>query len=160
MVLVIKNPYTNAGRHWRRQFDPWIGKIPWRSAWQPIAVFLPKEFHGQRSLAGCSPLHRTESDMTEGTWHACIHSIFGFLNSELESSMLKCVAGILLFFYFLVFYSFIFIALWYAIVNLYRKLFIHLLLMSSEVFLSGDIMNNLIHVSSRAQVKSSLSPEV
>ena len=32
-----------------------IGKIPWRRAWQPTPVFLPGEFHGQRSLAGYSP---------------------------------------------------------------------------------------------------------
>ena len=24
-------------------FDPWIGKIPWRRAWQPTPVFLPEE---------------------------------------------------------------------------------------------------------------------
>ena len=35
--------------------DPWAGKIPWRSKWQPTSVFLPGEPHGQRSLAGCSP---------------------------------------------------------------------------------------------------------
>ena len=29
-----------------------IGKIPWRRKWQPTLVFLPGEFHGQRSLAG------------------------------------------------------------------------------------------------------------
>ena len=25
------------------QFDPWVGKIPWRRAWQPTPVFLPGE---------------------------------------------------------------------------------------------------------------------
>ena len=30
-------------------------KIPWRREWQPTPVFLPGKFHGQRSLAGCSP---------------------------------------------------------------------------------------------------------
>ena len=30
-------------------------------------VLLPRESHGQRSLAGCSPEGRTESDMTEAT---------------------------------------------------------------------------------------------
>ena len=30
------------------------GKIPWRRAWQPTLVFLPREFHGQRSLVGYS----------------------------------------------------------------------------------------------------------
>ena len=28
----------------RRGFDPWVGKIPWRRAWQPTLVFLPGEF--------------------------------------------------------------------------------------------------------------------
>ena len=30
-------------------------------------VFLPGESHGQRSLVGCSPESRKESDMTEAT---------------------------------------------------------------------------------------------
>jgi len=36
----------------RCQFDPWVGKIPWRKKWQPTPVFLPGESHGQRSLEG------------------------------------------------------------------------------------------------------------
>ena len=39
-------------RHKRRGFSPWVGKIPWRTAWQSTPVFLPGGFHGQRSLAG------------------------------------------------------------------------------------------------------------
>jgi len=27
----------------RPGFDPWVGKIPWRRAWQPTLVFLPGE---------------------------------------------------------------------------------------------------------------------
>ena len=27
----------------RPGFDPWVGKIPWRRAWQPTPVFLPGE---------------------------------------------------------------------------------------------------------------------
>ena len=42
-------------RHKRWGFDPWVGKIPWRRAWQPTAVFLPRESHGQRSLVGYGP---------------------------------------------------------------------------------------------------------
>ena len=49
----------------RHGFDPWVGKIPWRRAWQPTPVFLPGEFHGQRSLVGYSPWGHKESDMTE-----------------------------------------------------------------------------------------------
>ena len=39
----------------------------WRRKWQPTPVFLPGESHGQRSLVGCSPWGRTESDTTEVT---------------------------------------------------------------------------------------------
>ena len=39
-------------RHKRREFDPWVVKIPWRRAQQPTPVFLPGESHGQRSLVG------------------------------------------------------------------------------------------------------------
>ena len=31
---------------------PEVRMIPWRREWQPIPVFLPGEFHGQRNLAG------------------------------------------------------------------------------------------------------------
>ena len=54
----------------RPKFDPWVGKIPWRRKWQPTPVFLPRESHGQRSLAGYSPRGRKESDTTEVTEHA------------------------------------------------------------------------------------------
>ena len=47
------------------QFDPWVGKIPWRRRWQPTPVFLPGESHGQRRLAGYSPKGCKELDMTE-----------------------------------------------------------------------------------------------
>jgi len=36
--------------------NPWVGKIPRRREWQPTPVFLPGEFHGQRSLVGLKSL--------------------------------------------------------------------------------------------------------
>ena len=42
----------------RRMFSPWVGKIPWRRAWQPTPVFLPGDSHGQRSLVGYNPQGR------------------------------------------------------------------------------------------------------
>ena len=36
-------------------FDLWVGKIPRRWKQKPTPVFLPGEFHGQRSLVGYSP---------------------------------------------------------------------------------------------------------
>ena len=50
-----KKPACQCKRHKRCGFDPWVGKIPGRRAWQPTPVFLPGESHGQRSLAGYSP---------------------------------------------------------------------------------------------------------
>ena len=48
---VVENlwPVQETERH---TLDPWVGKIPWRRAWQPTPVFLPGESCGQRSLAG------------------------------------------------------------------------------------------------------------
>ena len=46
------------------KFHPWVGKIPWRRAWQPTPVFLPGEFHGLRILASCSPQGRKEFPQT------------------------------------------------------------------------------------------------
>ena len=47
-----KEPACQFRRHKRYRFNPWVGKIPWRRAWQSIPVFLPGESHGQRSLEG------------------------------------------------------------------------------------------------------------
>ena len=38
---------------------------PWRRQWHPTPVPLPGESHGWRSLVGCSPWGRKESDTTE-----------------------------------------------------------------------------------------------
>ena len=37
-------------------FNHLVGKIPWRREWLLSLVFLPGEAHGQRSLAGYSPV--------------------------------------------------------------------------------------------------------
>ena len=40
-------------------------RLLWRRQWQPTPVLLPGKSHGQRSLVGCSPWGREESDTTE-----------------------------------------------------------------------------------------------
>ena len=45
--------------------NPWVGKIPWGSKWQPTPLFLPGESHAQRSLVGYSLQGHKESDTTE-----------------------------------------------------------------------------------------------
>ena len=43
---------------------PGMRRFPWRREWLPTPVFLPREFRGQRSLAGYSPGGSKGSDMT------------------------------------------------------------------------------------------------
>ena len=40
-----KEPTCQYRRHKEHGFDPWIGKISWRRAWQLTPVFLPGESH-------------------------------------------------------------------------------------------------------------------
>ena len=48
-------------------FDPWVGKIPWRWEWHPTPVSLPREFHGQRSLAS-TVYGVTKSSTWQSNW--------------------------------------------------------------------------------------------
>ena len=82
----------------RHRFNPWFRKILWRRKWQLAPVFLPGKFHGQRSLAGCSPLSRKEPGMTEHTSINFIHGIniytsesrlFIFFSDSLKPSFLS-----------------------------------------------------------------------
>ena len=61
VAQTVKNPLQCR----RLGFDPWVGKMPWRRAWQPTPVFLPGESPWARSLAGCSPQDGKQLDMTE-----------------------------------------------------------------------------------------------
>jgi len=49
-----KEPSCQCRRHQRHRFNPWVGKIPWRRAWQPTPVFLTEEPGGLQSIG----LHR------------------------------------------------------------------------------------------------------
>ena len=42
--------------HPHPRFDPWVGKTPWRRAWQPTLVLVPGE-----------------NPMDRGTWRATVH---------------------------------------------------------------------------------------
>ena len=58
---MVKNPPA--------QQEIWVQSLgqedPLEKEWQPTAVFLLGEFHGQRSLVGYSPWGCKQSDMTE-----------------------------------------------------------------------------------------------
>ena len=52
-----KEPACQCRRHKRREFDPWVGKIPWRWAWQP------------------TPYSCLENPMDRGPWQATVHGV-------------------------------------------------------------------------------------
>ena len=61
---VLKNPPTRQELK-ETWIDPQVRKIPWRRKWQHTPVFLPRESHRKKSLAGYSPKGHQQSDMTE-----------------------------------------------------------------------------------------------
>ena len=46
-------------------FDPWVGKIPWRRAWQPPPVSLPGEAPWMGEPGGLQSMGYKESDNSE-----------------------------------------------------------------------------------------------
>ena len=56
MAQLINNLSISAGDA-RCGFDPYVGKIPWSSKWQPTPVFLPGKF------------------MDRGAWWATVHRV-------------------------------------------------------------------------------------
>ena len=48
---LVAQMVKNLPTMWETQVRSLVGKIPWRRERLPTLVFLPREFHGQRSLA-------------------------------------------------------------------------------------------------------------
>ena len=64
MCLVLPSSGTEPTCQGKRPgFNPWVGEMPWRRAWQPTPVFLPGDSHGQRSLAGYTVCRVTKSQL-------------------------------------------------------------------------------------------------
>ena len=79
----------------RHRFNPWVGKISWRSKWQPTPVFLPGESHGQRSLAGYKQWGHKELDTTEHTHPCCSQSWCNF-SPQLQNSIMVVLIPVVL----------------------------------------------------------------
>ena len=83
---MVKNPLAMQ-ETW---FNPWVGEIPWRRDWQPTPVFLPGEFHGQRSLVatvhGIAESNATEQLTLTFQWPIVLFScnLFLVLMSEIR----------------------------------------------------------------------------
>ena len=63
--LSMAQPIKDLSAMKETRFYPWVGKIPWRMEGLPTLVFLPGEFHGQRSLAGYNPWDHKEVSATD-----------------------------------------------------------------------------------------------
>ena len=63
----------------RPEFNPRVGKIPWRRAWEPTPVScLEKPMDRGAWWATCSPWGHTELEMTERLSIAPVHDLFPF----------------------------------------------------------------------------------
>ena len=63
---------------------------PWRRRWHPTPVLLPGKSHGRRTLVGCSPWSRQESDTTERLhFHFSLSCIGEGNGNPLQCSCLK-----------------------------------------------------------------------
>ena len=89
-------------------WEIWVGKILWKREWLHTLVFLPGEFHGQRSLAIYSPWGGKESDMTE--W---LHFHFHFIPYKLDQLIrsIRRYSPILAFQDFMQLFSFTYLSL-------------------------------------------------
>ena len=76
-TVQISHPYVTTGKTIALTRWTFVGKVmsllfnmlsrlvTWRRQWHPTPVLLPGKSHEQRSLVGCSPWDREESDTTE-----------------------------------------------------------------------------------------------
>ena len=55
--LSSKESACNTGDNRIHRFDSWVGRFPWRRAWQPTPVFLPGD------------------PMDKGAWQATVHGV-------------------------------------------------------------------------------------
>ena len=71
----------------RPGFNPWVGKIPWRRAWQPTSVFLPGESPGTEEPGVLQSIGSSESDTAE--WLSTEQHMVGLQNSTSFRSVVR-----------------------------------------------------------------------
>ena len=74
--LRIRLQCRRCGRH---GFDPWVGKMPWRRAWQPTPVSLPGESPWTEEPGG---LQSTESQRVRHDWSDSAHTYMVFRTTD------------------------------------------------------------------------------
>ena len=81
---MVKNPPCQAGDPGS---IPGSGRSPREGNGNP--VFLPGEFHEQRTLVGCSPWGRKESDTTEQLNNNSIHSSIIYSSQKVQATYMS-----------------------------------------------------------------------
>ena len=94
LPLIISCPVSvhvsSTDHTWARVFFLNCSEIHRRRQWHPTPVLLPGKFHGRRSLVGCSPWGRWESDTTERLhFHFSLSCIGEGNGSPLQCSCLE-----------------------------------------------------------------------
>ena len=74
MTPLVKNPSAIPGA---LGSIPGLGRSPWWRAWQPTPVFLPGEFHGQRSLGGVHEVTKSQTQLSNQVQHSITASKSG-----------------------------------------------------------------------------------
>ena len=69
MVILVTQRVKNPPALQETQVQLWEGTITSRMKWLPTPVFLPGEFHGQRSLAGYSTRAQRETGQSDLHFH-------------------------------------------------------------------------------------------
>ena len=60
-------------RHERLRFEPWVGKIPWRRAWQPLQYScLENRMNGEAWWALVPWVKKSQSPLTQLSVQACV----------------------------------------------------------------------------------------
>ena len=77
-----KEPACQCRRHKRRSSSPWVGKTPWRRAWQCPLVLLLGEALGQRSFSPRSTVHRVTNNQTQQKQLSTHAQVFLWFNSS------------------------------------------------------------------------------
>ena len=85
----VKESACQCRRHKRYEFDPWVGEIPWRRAWQPTPVFLPGESHRQRYLVGLHGVTKTWTGLKQLGMHTHSHDIYKMVRTIIVSRVIS-----------------------------------------------------------------------
>ena len=88
-----KEPICQGSRPKRCRFSPLVRKIPWRRMLLPTPIFLPRESHGQRSLAAC--MHEFSFapvvSLFTGPCSGCGHPLYHCSRARVQAVDTPCI---------------------------------------------------------------------